>query len=123
MARTFPVGVNTVPVTINQDMKALTPRSDVDPTYLRYLLSGMSSHVLDLREESGHGTKTLPTEKLGSFLIVFPPANEQIAIRKFCKQITEQVDETITAVQKQLIQLSELKLTVVATATSGKIKV
>ena len=123
LARTFPVGVNTVPVTINQDMKALTPRSDVDPTYLRYLLSGMSSHVLDLREESGHGTKTLPTEKLGSFLIVFPPANEQIAIRKFCKQITEQVDETITAVQKQLIQLSELKLTVVATATSGKIKV
>jgi type I restriction enzyme S subunit len=123
LARTFPVGINTVPVTINQDMKALTPRAEVDPAYLMYLLAGMGSHVLDLTEESGHGTKTLPTEKLGSFLLVFPPVGEQIAIRNFCKQITEQVDEVIAAAQKQLVQLSELKSTVITAATSGKIQI
>jgi hypothetical protein len=64
-------------------MKALIPSVEVDPVYLRNLLSGMESHILDLTEESGHGTKTLLTDKLGAFPLCIPPLDEQIIFAIF----------------------------------------
>src|SRR5215216_6538832 len=37
LRHTIPVALNAVPVALNQDMKALLPRADMDATYLRYL--------------------------------------------------------------------------------------
>lgn len=63
LAHSFPVARNSVPVTINQDMKALRPISDVLPEYLPWLLRGVKPIVLSLTEQSAHGTLALRTDK------------------------------------------------------------
>jgi type I restriction enzyme S subunit len=65
LAHTVPVAVPLVPVTINQDMKALVP---VDPrvtaTYLHACLVAMQPQLLDRVTTAGHGTKKLDTAAL-----------------------------------------------------------
>ncbi len=34
LARTFPTAITTVPVTVNQDMKALTPKPELNAEFL-----------------------------------------------------------------------------------------
>jgi len=120
LARTFPVGVSDLPVTINQDMKGLIPKAEIDAEFLRYVLSGQEQQILDLTEESGHGTKTMPTDKLGSFPIVVPPLSEQVEIREYCHDISVSVENIVASVRRQLVQLRELKTTLVTTMVSGK---
>lgn len=120
LARTFPVGVSDLPVTINQDMKGLIPKAEIDAEFLRYVLSGQEQQILDLTEESGHGTKTMPTDKLGSFPIVVPPLSEQVEIREYCHDISVSVENIVASVRRQLVQLRELKATLVTTMVSGK---
>lgn len=122
LAKTFPVGVTQLSVTINQDMKGLIPKKGIDPEFLRYVLSGQEQHVLDLTEESGHGTKTMPTDKLGSFPIIVPPLDEQICIRSYCMKVSEDIKRSIDSIRKQVTQLQEFKATVVASIVTGRIK-
>ncbi len=122
LSRTFPVAVTELPVTINQDMKGLIPKKGIDPEFLRYVLSGQEAHILDLTEESGHGTKTMPTDKLGAFPLVLPPLTEQIEIRKYCHEISASVEKIIGRIRRQLTQLQEFKATLVAASVSGKVR-
>lgn len=123
LSRTFPVAVTGVPVTINQDMKGLIPKIGIDAEFLRCVLSGQESHILDLTEESGHGTKTMPMDKLGAFPIVIPPLAEQLQIRNYCHDISASVEKIIGQIRKQLSQLQEFKATLVAASISGKAKI
>lgn len=123
LSRTFPVAVTELPVTINQDMKGLIPKMGIDAEFLRYVLSGQEAHVLDLTEESGHGTKTMPMDKLGSFPVVIPPLLEQVEIRDYCHEISASVEKITGKIQKQLTQLQEFKATLVTASVSGKAKI
>jgi type I restriction enzyme, S subunit len=120
LSRIFPAAVTELPVTINQDMKGLIPKKWIDSEFLRYVLSGHEAHTLDLTEESGHGTKTMPTDKLGAFPVVVPPLAEQIEIRKHCHEISASVEKVIEKTRRQLTQLQELKVTLVAVSVLGK---
>lgn len=65
LAKKIPVAVATKELTINQDMKALVvDSSQCEPLFLRLLLDGLHEELSVLLEESGHGTKTLPTDKV-----------------------------------------------------------
>lgn len=123
LSRTFPVAVTELPVTINQDMKGLIPKMGIDAEFLRYVLSGQEAHILDLTEESGHGTKTMPMDKLGGFPFVIPPLPEQVQIRNYCGEISESIGKIIGQIRKQLTQLHAFKATLVAASVSGKAKI
>ena len=73
LAHSFPVARNLVPVTINQDMKAIRPENDVLPEYLPWLLRGVTPVVLSLTEQSAHGTLALRTDKFFAEAFPIPP--------------------------------------------------
>jgi len=50
LAKAFPVGQTTVPVTINQDMKALVPQSCLHPRFLSWQLLARSGEAMSLIE-------------------------------------------------------------------------
>lgn len=54
LAHTLPVAVTKLPVTINQDLKALSPRPEVLPKYVAHAMRGASQRVL--KQCSKHGT-------------------------------------------------------------------
>jgi len=86
LVHTFPVGITRVPVTINQDMKALAPDNGCLHEYLLNLLDGISHIVLGIVEESAHGTKVLRTN-LWKHLGVFLPGEDEQAV--ICRHISE----------------------------------
>jgi len=105
LAHSFPVSVTTVPVTVNQDMKALRLLSGVEPHFVRFLLTGLASAVVSLLvEESSHGTKALRLDRWRRFALFIPPHDEQRAIVALLDREVARID-ALTEKKERLIQL------------------
>ncbi|MTW22605.1 restriction endonuclease subunit S [Allochromatium palmeri] len=122
LARKIPVASPLVPVTINQDMKAMQPLRSIVSGYLLYLIDSIYREISLFIEESGHGTKTLPTEKLGNLVLPLPPIEDQLKIVEYVKKIEKNFCDSILINQKQIKQLNDFRQSIVAEAVTGKIK-
>lgn len=77
LAHSFPTAISTVPLTINQDMKALVPfRPDLG-SFLLAFTKGLKPEVMRLVKRSTHGTCKLLTDDLLSMPFPIPPLAEQ----------------------------------------------
>ena len=77
LAHTVPAAITKVSVTVNQDMKALRPKANLDSSFLLTFLWAMNDALLGLVESSTHGTRKLQTAPLLNFKIPVPPLSEQ----------------------------------------------
>ena len=123
LAHTFPVAVTTVPVTINQDMKALRPKPGCTAEYLMYLLEGMSSLILSVVDESAHGTKCLRTEIWKSIGVFVPAAAEQTQVCAVLRRRSAGIDRLIDQIRLSIDRLREYRTALVSAAVAGKIDV
>jgi len=87
LAKKVPVALSRIPLTINQDMKAMIAFQDESLDYLLQCMNGLNSHLMDLVEHSSHGTCKLETPKLMNFIIPLPPLSEQERIVAKVKQL------------------------------------
>ncbi|MEQ9726560.1 restriction endonuclease subunit S [Pseudomonas sp. WHRI 8822A] len=121
LAHTFPVGINDVNVTINQDMKALS--TTLNPEYLAILLRGFQSVVLSIVEESAHGTKVLRTDLFKDIPLPVPPEQEQEAIVAYIHNVIAKSDLRIEAVDTAIDRLQEYRTALITAAVTGQIDV
>ena len=93
LAHTFPVAVTKLPVTINQDLKALSPKAGVSPKYVAHAVRGASQRIL--KECSKHGTTvaSVDTKALLDFEIPMVALDEQ--------------HEIVAEIEKQFSRLDE----------------
>lgn len=87
LAHTVPIRINSVSVTINQDMKALVPRK-IRPAYLRWAMQSMHAVLLKKITTAGHGTRKLDTEHIVGMKIGVPPLTLQDAFEERVKAAT-----------------------------------
>jgi type I restriction enzyme S subunit len=81
LARSVPVALNLVPVTINQDMKGLVPRiADVTGRYLWATLYLARSRLLTLVRTAAHGTRKLDTPDLLNVRVMVPPVERRCVV-------------------------------------------
>lgn len=107
LAHTFPTAITTVPVTINQDMKALRLRKGIQPEFLAWLFEGLGKGILAaVVDEAAHGTRVIRMERWRGVVMPVPPPHEQEAITAFLDAETARVDELV-AKKELLIQLVE----------------
>ncbi|MFK4014764.1 MULTISPECIES: restriction endonuclease subunit S [Cobetia] len=99
LAHSFPVAINGLEVTINQDMKALVPPKEISP-YLLLYLQAEKQKLVGLVDRSSHGTCKLVSEKLWSHVVYLPPIEEQA-------RIIETVDELMALCDRLKARLSE----------------
>jgi type I restriction enzyme, S subunit len=123
LAKKIPIAITTKPLTINQDMKGMIVKADCNSKYLLNLLDGLHEELSTILEESGHGTKTMPTDKLGGFKLPFPPESEQNEIIKFVENESNKFDKAVDFQIQQIEKLKEYKTTLINSAVTGKIKV
>lgn len=123
LAHSFPVARNLVPVTINQDLKALRPESDVLPEYLPWMLRGVTPVVLSLTEQSAHGTLALRTDKFFGEALPVPPLDEQLEIIKHLESELQRIDDLIAHTNDEIALLKELRAATIADAVLGRIDV
>ncbi len=120
LAHTFPVAITTVPVTINQDMKALHFRRDVDPVFIAWLFEGLGKGILGaVVEEAAHGTQVIRMDKWRSVIVPVPPVDEQRAIVAFIDRETARID-ALVAKKERLIELLQEKRTALITRAVTK---
>lgn len=77
LAHSFPVAISKVPVTINQDMKAIILREPEMAEYILRALKGLTPEMLARVQRSSHGTCRIEGSDYRDFLIPLPPLAEQ----------------------------------------------
>lgn len=77
LAHTLPVAILDVPAAINQDLKALLPRRELDPGFLAAMLRAQQAGILAQVSTAAHGTKKLDSRVLENVSIPFPPIEDQ----------------------------------------------
>jgi len=123
LAHTFPVGLTTTPVTINQDMKALLPNPDCAPEFLAEVLRGTSRMVLALVEDSAHGTKCLRSDLWKGLWLFLPPLPEQHKICAWVGATASRFDGVLSKTRAQIAKFHEHRTALISAAVTGKIDV
>jgi type I restriction enzyme, S subunit len=76
--------VNEIPVAINQDLRALVPKTDIDTRYLFRMYQGLSTQIERLG--SGATVKGITQKRLAALTIPLPPLAEQKRIARVLDQ-------------------------------------
>jgi type I restriction enzyme S subunit len=100
LKHTLPVAINRVPVTLNQDMKALICGDRVIPDYLARALQALSSKLL--QTVRGTTADNISTDVLRALEIPLPPLPEQ---RRIAGQL-EQADR-LRRIRRYALELTE----------------
>lgn len=123
LARTFPVSMNLLPMCINQDLKAITPRKPMDANYMAFVLRGTSDETLARTGESGHGTKAL---RMGIWLqleLPVPPLCEQREACQFLDVQLGKIDALTEKGSQSIALMKERRAALISAAVTGKIDV
>lgn len=123
LAHSFPAAVNVSPVTINQDMKALSCHDRILPAYLRDYFCGHEQHIVGLADSSAHGTRKLETEVLGRLEVLVPPVSEQQQIVEYIRLQSIRLDALLDATASSILLLKERRAALIASAVTGKIDI
>ena len=108
LAHTVPIATLDVPASINQDLKALLPRRDLDPSFLAAMLRAKHAEILAQVSTAAHGTKKLESRVLEAIQIPFPNLNEQRRIAS----ILDRADSLRAKRRRVLSQLEALSQSV-----------
>jgi type I restriction enzyme, S subunit len=121
LAHSFPVAISEVPLTINQDMKAIICGPRIYSDFMFWSLSGHARALVALGEESAHGTRKLETPVLSKFLIPLPPLSEQTVIVDYLETETAKIDRMIARVEHAIERLQEYRAALITSVVTGKI--
>ena len=77
LSHTLPVAKVLRAVAINQDLKALIPRDNVDSDYILYILKSNQDTILNECGKAGTTVANLDTDRLLNFRVPLPPFTEQ----------------------------------------------
>jgi type I restriction enzyme S subunit len=92
LAQEFRIGVTRVPVTFNQDLKAICPSRDLVPLYLAYTLKALTPQIMSIVDEASHGTRRLATDALARLEIPIPPLDEQRCIAGILEAFDDKIE-------------------------------
>lgn len=118
LARRVPIAATLVPVTINQDMKALLPRGHINERFLTYAMQAAGDALNPLIDTAGHGTKRLPTELWRELPFAIPPTAEQTAIADFLDRHGALVRRYIRNRRRLIELLNERKQAIITQAVT-----
>lgn len=121
LAHTFPVALTMNEVTINQDMKGITPFDVVDSSYLFLVFKNIQSGVLSYIKEATHGTLRLEMSIIKTFAVPLPPIEEQKEIVRQVDKLFALADKVEAHYQKARGRVDKLSQSILAKAFRGEL--
>jgi len=110
--------MNTKPMAINQDIKALLPNNHVLSEYLLHSLAFNGDHILARCLKSGTTVESLEFPWLKAFTIPIPPLPEQAAIAA----VLSDMDAEIAALEQTLAKARQIKQGMMQELLTGRIR-
>ena len=108
LVHSIPVALAGCEVTLNQDLKAMIPDSELVPQYLMYLISGMQRELLVEWKKEGATVESLELELVANTPTPLPSVTEQRVIAAFLDRETGKID-ALVAKKERLIELLQEK--------------
>lgn len=123
LQRTIPVAINTVPVTMNQDMKALLFNNKMLTEYAAYFIIGNVPQLLLEWSKEGATVESIEHEYLANSYFPVPPKIEQEKIICTIKSQLELFKNLETQAQQAINLMQERRTALISAAVTGKIDV
>jgi len=121
LAHTFPVAVTRLPVTINQDLKALTPRPGISPKYVAHAIRGASQRILKQCSKHGTTVASVETNALLDFQIPIVALEQQDRVVAEIEKQFSRLDEAVAGLQRVKANLKRYKAAVLKSAVAGRL--
>jgi len=118
LRHSIPAARNLVPVSLNQDMKALIPSSELMTTYLYWIIEGCQKQLLPLWSKSGCTVESIELDYMLGTEMPVPALYEQKAIARFLDFKTAQIDALIAKKQALLDKLAEKRIALISHAVT-----
>jgi restriction endonuclease S subunit len=123
LMHSIPVALSGRKLTLNQDLKALIPRSDLLPEYLFYLISGMQRKLLAEWKKEGATVESLEIDLVAQTPIPLPEECEQRSIAAFLDRESAKIDALMSKIREAITHLREYRTALITAAVTGKIDV
>jgi type I restriction enzyme S subunit len=123
LQRTIPIAINTVRVTLNQDMKALKFNSRMNVEYVANFILGFVGSLLLEWSKEGATVESIEQEYLSNSLFPVPTIEEQLNVNKVVNEqmtIFQNIEERTV---RGIALLKERRTALISAAVTGKIDV
>lgn len=128
LAHSLPVAINRVPITVNQDLKAIQPRSNYNSYYIAYALRRLSANILLNCVKKGATVHSLESSKFWSYYLPIPfkedtkqslRSQEQIVF--YLDSISNEVERSLTSIKKDIGKLFQFEQSLLEYAFLGEL--
>ncbi len=123
LQRTIPVCFANIPLTINQDIKAITANGAIGITFFYYFIKGTESFLLKDWVKDGATVESIEIPYFLNYYVPIPPIAEQQTIVTYLEAQTSKIDQAIVQKQEQILKLKEYKQSLINEVVTGKVKV
>jgi type I restriction enzyme, S subunit len=118
LQHSIPVAINNVPVSLNQDMKALRFVDPLLSEYAYYFVTGNQSSLLLEWSKEGATVESIEHEYLANTLFPCPPLKDRTTIISFLDHETAKIDALIEKQQRLIELLKEKRQAVISHAVT-----
>jgi type I restriction enzyme S subunit len=123
LQRTIPLAINTVAVTLNQDMKSLKFGSRMNVEYAANFVIGNTEPLLLEWSKEGATVESIEHEYLATSAFPVPPIQEQLEINSAVKERMATFDALELRASTGISLLQERRTALISAAVTGKIDV
>ncbi|HRI93838.1 MAG TPA: restriction endonuclease subunit S, partial [Accumulibacter sp.] len=121
LARTVPVALNTVPVTINQDLRAFIPGPAILGAFMRWQLIACEREILDTCSKDGTTVASLEGPALSSFQLRLAPFREQERIVGKIEELLSGLDDGVEELRSAQAKLQNYRQSILKAAVEGEL--
>jgi type I restriction enzyme S subunit len=121
LKHTFPVAVNAVAVTVNQDLRALTPRRDINPYYLAQYLRFAGDEVLAACSKDGTTVNSIDAKALNCLAVPVAPLEIQRRIVERIDALFTNIADGETALWRARVGLDSYRRALLKAAVTGEL--
>jgi type I restriction enzyme S subunit len=121
LEHTFPVAQSAVPVTVNQDIKALTPAEPLNPGYIAWGARAFEYEILQRCSKDGTTVASVDTSLLQAFPLPVAPVPEQHRIVEAIESYLTRLDDTTATLERLQRNLKRYRASVLKAAVEGRL--
>lgn len=121
LAHTLPVARTAVAVTVNQDIKALTPAPPINPDFVAWGVRAFGMPILHACSKDGTTVASVDTELLQDFPLPVAPKAEQPRIVSALESYLTRLDDAVTTLERVQRNLTRHRASVLKAAVEGRL--
>ncbi|GMO01108.1 restriction endonuclease subunit S [Parageobacillus thermoglucosidasius] len=121
LRHSLPVAINDVELTVNQDIKAITPHEFINVSYLFYAFKCFEKSWLQEASKIGATVESLDMEKVKKLKVPVPPLSEQLKIIERLEKEFEKEKAIVQSIERAEEKLQKMRQSLLQKAFRGEL--